>query len=58
MTMTVKITLTGPGGELETIILDNIADEFDPKINTAVRDLASHTTWCPGDTLKIQEIVD
>ena len=54
--MNVKITMTGPGGELDSIILENIDGETDDRISEHVRDMADTTTWAVGDTLTITEV--
>ena len=51
--MKVKITLTGPGGELDSKVID-VCDELDPAINEAVKALANNQL-CPGDTITIVE---
>ena len=57
MTMKVKITLTGPGGELDSIVLDNVKDETDPRIGEGVLDMVPPgCSWAIGDTLTIREI--
>lgn len=53
--MNVKITMTGPGGELDSIVLENIDGETDDRISAAVADMASSVTWAVGDTLTITE---
>lgn len=53
--MNVKITMTGPGGELDSVVLENITDETDPRIGDAVIVMARGTTWAVGDTLTITE---
>jgi hypothetical protein len=53
--MNVKITMTGPGGELDSVTLENITDETDSRISEAVADMAAGTTWAVGDTLTITE---
>lgn len=54
--MRVKIVMSGPGGELDSIILGGIEGETDDRISEHVRDMADTTTWAVGDTLTITEI--
>lgn len=54
--MKVKIVLTGPGGELDSVVLENIKDETDVRISDAVADLSIASTWAVGDTLSIIEV--
>lgn len=54
--MKVKIVMTGPGGELDSVVLENISDETDDRITEHVRDMADTTTWAIGDTLSIIEV--
>ena len=54
--MDVKITMTGPGGELDSIVLENIDDECDERIGAVVADMAANTVWAVGDTLTITEV--
>ncbi len=54
--MKIKITMTGPGGELDSVTLEGIKDETDPRIGEVVSDMANGTTWAVGDTLTITEV--
>jgi len=51
--MNVKITLAGPGGELDSKTLENIDFETDDRISDAVETMVAHITWAVGDTLTI-----
>lgn len=53
--MNIKITLSGPGGELDSIVLKNIEDETDVRITEAVCDMACASVWSVGDKLSIEE---
>ncbi len=54
--MKVKITLTGPGGELDSVLLNNLDGETDDRISEAVAKLATSDTLAVGDTITITEI--
>jgi hypothetical protein len=54
--MKVKITMTGPGGELDSVTLESINDETDPRISETVADMGASATWAVGDTLTIAEV--
>ena len=54
--MNVKITLSGPGGELDSVVLQNINDETDDRISAAVVSMSNALTWAVGDVLSIVEI--
>ena len=54
--MNVKITMMGPGGELDSVVLENINDETDDRISESVRDMTHSSIWAVGDTLTITEI--
>ena len=51
--MNVKITMAGPGGELDSTTLENIDDETDDRISAAVAVIANSAVWAVGDTLTI-----
>ena len=53
--MEVKIVLTGPGGELERIILKDINGECDARISKTVSGLAGNML-AVGDTITITEV--
>ena len=54
--MKVKITLLGPGGELDSIVLDDIDGETDDRISEHVAYMASSDTLAVGDTITITEV--
>ncbi len=51
--MNVKITMMGPGGELDSTTLEGIVDETDDRISEAVVALTMDVVWAVGDTLTI-----
>ena len=53
--MNVKVTLTGPGGELNSVVLNNLDGETDDRISEAVVKIAADTL-AVGDTITITEI--
>jgi len=53
--MLVKITLTGPGGELDSVNI-LVQHETDDEISQAVAKMATSDTLAVGDTITIQEI--
>lgn len=56
--MNVKIILSGPGGELDSVVLENINDETDDRISKAVVNMCDALTWAVGDILSIVEVDD
>ena len=54
--MNVKIILSGPGGELDSVVLKNVNGETDDRISLAVVSMSRSLTWAVGDILSIVEI--